>query len=275
MFLSLKTIKTVPLNENLEHRLFEFMNRDKISHFYDIYDLTYLREKTRTWVALSNNKLMGYMVEYDKRILTMRGNEKCITSLLKKTDLITPIFNIEPQHLTAVKGLYEPTEPPDKMTLGKITTFLTMKTTSDTFKPIIRHNVQQLKRDNAQALGKLFGAEPQRVRDLLRGIAFGIFKRNRLVSAAASPEILEDLAIIRGVQTAPEERNKGYSTSVCSALVQQLTKEGKDVMLYVSKDNPPALKVYKKIGFKETGHKFLSFMAQRKQNRPNKSPKTT
>ena len=253
------------MNENLEHRLFEFMNRDKISHFYDIYDLTYLREKTRTWVALSNNKLMGYMVEYDKRILTMRGDEKCITSLLKNTELPVPIFNIEPKHLTAVKRLFEPTEPPDKMTIGKITTFLTMKTSPDTFKPVIRHTVQELKRDNAKALGELFGAEPQRVQDLLRGLTFGIFKGSKLVSAAASPEMLEDLAIIRGVQTAPEERNKGYSTSVCSALVQQLIKQGKDAMLYVSKDNPPALEVYKKIGFKETGHKFLSFIAQREQ----------
>ena len=267
--MSRKSIQIIPLTEDVELRLFEFMNRDRISHFYDIYDLTYLREKTRTWVALSNNKLMGYMSEYDKRILTMRGNKKCTTSLLKNTDLTTAIFNIEPKHLTAVKRLFEPTEPPDKMTTGKITTFVTMKTNPDTFNPIIRHKVQELKRGNAQALGELLGAEPQRVQDLLRGPAFGIFKGNRLVSAATSPETLEDSAIIRGVQTAPEERNKGYSTSVCSALVQHLTKHHKDVMLYVSKDNPPALKVYKKIGFKETGHKFLSFIAQRKQKLPH------
>lgn len=254
----------MPLNKNLEQRLFEFLNRDKISHFYNIYDLTYLRDKTRTWVALSNNKLTGYMSEYDKRILTTRGNEKCATSLLKNTDLTTPLFNIEPKHLTAVRRLFEPAEPTDKMTVGKITTFLTMKTNPDIFKPIIQHNVQKLKRDNAEALGELFGAEPKRIEDLLRGLAFGIFKGNKLVSAATSPEMLEDLAIIRGVQTAQEERNKGYSTSVCSALVRQLIRQGKDVMLYVSKDNPPALKVYRKIGFKETGHKFLGFIAKRR-----------
>jgi len=150
------------------------------------------------------------------------------------------------------------------MTIGKITTFLTMKTTPETTKPIIKHRVQQLTRKNAQALAQLLGADTQRALDLLRGIGFGIFKDNKLVSAATSPEILEDLAIIRGVQTAPEERNKGYSTSVCSALVQKLQQQGKDVILYVSKDNPPAIKVYKKIGFKPTEHTFLSFIAQRK-----------
>jgi len=263
------------LNENIERGLFEFMNRDTISHFYAIYDLKHLREKAQAWVALSNNKIAGYLMEYDKRILATRGNEECIPSLLKNTDLTTPIFNIEPKHLTAVTKLFEPTEPPDKMTKGKITTFLTMKTTPQTSTPIIKHNVQKLTKENAQALAELLSADIQRAHDLLRGIGYGIFKRNRLVASALSPEILEDLAIIRGVHTAPDERGKGYATSVCSTLVQELIKQGKDIMLYVSKDNPPALKVYKKIGFKETGHKFLSFIAQRKQKPPIKSPKTT
>jgi len=275
VFLSLKPIKTAALNETIERHLFEFMNRDRISHFYTIYDLTRLREKTQTWVALSNNKVVGYSMEFEKRILTTRGNEKCIIPLLKNTDLTTPIFNIEPQHLAAATKLFEPTEPPDKMTIGTTTTFLTMKTTPKTSKPNIKHNVQQLTKEHAQALAKLLGVELQRADDLLRGIGFGIFKGNRLVASAVSPEILEDLAIIRGVHTASEERNKGYATSVCSALVQKLNEQGKDAMLYVSKDNPPALKVYKKIGFKETGHKFLSFIAQRKQKPPIKSPKTT
>lgn len=266
--MSPKTIKTTLLKENLELAAFEFMNRDRVSHFYDIYDLTRLRDRAQAHVALENNKLLGYMVEFDRRIITIRGNERCVLPLLKHTRLTAPIFNIEPRHLPAVKRLFEPTEPPDKMTIGKITTFLTMKTTAQTATPIIMRNVQQLTKENVQALAELLGADIQRAQDLLKGIGYGIFKRNKLVASAVSPEILEDLAIIRGVQTAPDERGKGYATSVCSALVQELTKQGKDVMLYVSKDNPPALKVYNKIGFKETGHKFLSFIAQRKRKSP-------
>jgi hypothetical protein len=263
-----EAIKTVPLNENIENCLFAFMNNDRISHFYDIYDLTHLKGKTRAWVALLDNKLVGYMFEYDRRIITMRGNEDCITPLLQYTDLTTPIFNIEPQHLAAVTKLFEPTKPPDKMTKGKITTFLTMKTTPNTLPPVIKHNVRKLTKEDAQALAELLGADIQRAHDMLRGIGYGIFKGNKLVASAASPEILGDLAIIRGVHTAVEERNKEYATSVCSALVQELNEQGKDVILYVSKDNPPALKVYKKIGFKPTGHKFLSFVAQRYRKRP-------
>jgi predicted GNAT family acetyltransferase len=36
------------------------------------------------------------------------------------------------------------------------------------------------------------------------------------------------------------------------------------VFLYVSKDNPATIKVYRKIGFKETGHIFLGLKAKKR-----------
>lgn len=257
-------ITTVALTPNVESRLFEFLNRDRLSHFFTIYDLYHLRDKTQTWVALANNKIVGYMIEYDKRILQLRGQQTCAIPLLKNSDLTTPLFNIEPKHLAAVRGLYKPIEPADKETAGLVTTFILMTTTPHTFTPVIRHEVQELKKRNTLELGELFGAEPKRTRDLLKGVAFGVFKGKKLVSCAASPDMLEDLAIIRGVQTAPEERGQGYATSACSALVQRLHKMGREAFLYVSKDNSSALRVYEKIGFKETGHVLLGFLAKPK-----------
>jgi len=93
---------------------------------------------------------------------------------------------------------------------------------------------------------------------------FGVFEGGRLISYAASPDMLEDLAIVRGVYTSPERRNKGYSKSVCSVLVERLIREGRDVFLYVSKDNAAAIRVYTEIGFRPTGHVFLGFWAERK-----------
>ncbi len=257
-------ITTVPLNPNIENRLIEFMNQDRLSHFFTIYDLQYMRDKTQIWVAISNNKIIGYMIEYNKRILHLRGQQRCVIPLLNNSSLTMPQFNIEPKHLSVVRGLFKPIEPADRVTDGLVTSFITMKTTPETFTPVIRHKVQELKKRNAGELGELFGAEPKRTQDLLKGVAFGIFKGSRLVSCAASPDILEDLAIIRGVQTAPDQRNKGYATSACSALVQRLHQMGKEAFLYVSKDNHSAIRVYKKIGFTETRRVFLGFLAKPK-----------
>jgi len=261
----LKATAVVPLDKAVESQLFEFMNEDRVSHFYALYDLRHLRDRTQVWVALADRAIIGYLMEFDRRILYMRGEAECAVSLLKKSDLFEALFNIEQRHLSAVKRLYKLKEPADKMTKGPITTFLTMKVTSETFTPIIKRSVQKLEKKDAQALADLLSIESQAALNFFRGFAFGVFHGNKLVSYAASPEMLEDLAIVRGVFTAPEERNKGCSTSVCSALARRLLQEGRDVMLYVSKDNPSAIKVYRKIGFRDIGHRQLGFWAKKRR----------
>ena len=216
------------------------------------------------WLALSADNIAGYLLEYDKRILCARGPTECVIPLLRNSTLTEAMLNIEPRHLSEVKKTFEPVEPADKATVGRITTFLVMKATRDCFKPKLRHEVRELKGESAQELAGLLGVQLEQAADLLKGFAYGMFKRKRLVSYAASPEFLEDLAIVRGVFTAMDERGKGCSKSVCSALVRRLLDEGKEVMLYVSKDNEAALNVYREVGFKETGHRFLGFTARRK-----------
>jgi ribosomal protein S18 acetylase RimI-like enzyme len=240
------------------------MNQDRISHFYPIYDILHMPEKTRTWLALSGNDLGGYLVEFDKRILCLRGEADAAPRLLKQNDLDSALFNIEPSHLPAVESLFEPVAPVDKMTIGKISTFTPMLVTREYFEPAARHKVRELAKEDVQLVVGLLGIDNQTALELVSNYAFGIFKRGRLVSFAASPNMIDNLAIVRGVFTAAEERNKGYSKSVCSALVDRLLRSSKDVFLYVSKDNAAAMKVYRSLGFRATGHVVLSFWAQRK-----------
>jgi len=264
MIESMENIEVAALTKRLEKSLLEFMNRDRISHFFSIYDLEHFRNKTSVWLTLSADSVVGYLLEYDRRILCIRGPRECVPLLLGNSGLTEAMLNIEARQLSAVKKMFEPIDPADKMTVGKITTFVVMKAARDTFKPVLLREVRELKRESATELAGLLGVKLEQALDLLRGFAFGLLKRGKLVSYAASPEILEDLAIVRGVFTAPSERGKGYSKAVCSALVSRLLDEGKEVMLYVSKDNAAALSVYRSVGFGETGHRFLGFTARRK-----------
>ena len=252
------------LTKKHEKVLLEFMNLDRISHFFSIHDLAYHRNKTRVWLELPANEIVGYLLQYDRHILCLRGPENCVAPLLGKTKLREAILNVEAHQLPAVKRFYRPIEPADKMTVGKVTTFVVMKVTSSSFRPAMHHEVRELKNESVAELAGLLGASQQLALDLLRGFAFGLYESEKLVSYAASPEFLEDLAIVRGVFTAPDKRGKGYSKVVCSALVSKLLGEGKEVMLYVSKDNAAALSVYRSLGFRETGHRFLGFTARRK-----------
>jgi GNAT superfamily N-acetyltransferase len=240
------------------------MNQDRIRHFWGIYDLQHMKEKVHTWIALSGENISGYLMDIDRRIIHMRGIADCTTLLLEAADSHSFLFNIEPAHIDGVKESYKHFKPTDATSKGKVTTFLSMKTNANEFKPRKARNVQELGREDAEEVGNLLNREPDRIKDLLKGLSYGLYEQRQLVAFAAAPEILEDLAIIRGVYTLPNLRGKGYATEVCSAVTAKLLEQGKTVFLYVSRDNHPALRVYGKLGFSETGHVFLSFSAERK-----------
>jgi hypothetical protein len=196
---TLENPEIVVLTKRHEKPLLEFMNRDRISHFFSIYDLEHFKNKTSVWFALSADDIVGYLLEYDKCILCMRGSRECVPLLLGKSSLTEAMLNIEARQLSAVKKMFEPIDPADKMTVGKITTFVVMKATRDAFNPVLLHEVRELRRESATELAGLLGVKLEQALDLLKGFAFGLYKSEKLVSYAASPEILEDLAIVRGV----------------------------------------------------------------------------
>ena len=256
------TVKT--LSREYEEKLFELMNQDRIRHFWGIYDTQHMKEQVQTWIAISKGKISGYLMEIDKRILHVRGSAECATRLLESTDLPRPLFNIEPSHLSGVESLYEHFRPTDATSKGEVTTYFSMKVNANDFKPVKLVNIREIGKEDVEAVGNLLCREPDRVKDLLKELSYGLYEHGQLAAFAAAPEILEDLAIIRGVYTKPNLRRKGYATSVCSAVVSRLIEQGKEAILYVSKENQPALGVYKKLGFNETGHVFLSFHAEKK-----------
>lgn len=54
---------------------------------------------------------------------------------------------------------------------------------------------------------------------------------------------------IGGVYTKPEFRNIGVSTHIMKVLLNEIHMSGRKAVLYVKKDNKPALSLYRKLGF--------------------------
>jgi GNAT superfamily N-acetyltransferase len=259
-------IQAVPL-EDMDERLFlNYLNKDRIRHIFTLCDLKNMREKTRVWVALRNTEVTGYIFEYDRRIVHTHGDPKNLLELLSKIDLDEPVLVIQPNHLKVVKKVFEPFEHLDPLSKGKITTFLVMKANSATFTPTIKHEVKKLRTEDLIEASKSLGEELKNLvqNAINRGFAYGGYENGLLVSCATVSEHLEDVALIRGVFTVPSMRGQGLSTSVCSVLVEELIRLGKTPMLWVSKDNLPALKLYVKLGFIQIGIVLKCFKAKRK-----------
>jgi len=73
----------------------------------------------------------------------------------------------------------------------------------------------------------------------------------KYVSTVASTAENSKSAMLVGVCTAPEYRNRGYVTAIMSEMLQDLFKEKESVCLFY--DNPKAGNIYKRSGFVDIG----------------------
>ncbi|WBW95565.1 GNAT family N-acetyltransferase [Oceanirhabdus sp. W0125-5] len=88
---------------------------------------------------------------------------------------------------------------------------------------------------------------------------FGIYDDGKLISFAGIHAYSEEfeVAAVAHVTTHPDYRKRGYGEKVVKALTNSLKNKIKFIGLNVKVDNLPAIKCYKKLGFKKYG-KFVA-----------------
>jgi hypothetical protein len=257
--------KVVPLKKGNEEQFLDALRKDEILHIFTIYDLKHARGKTQVWMVLRNDKLRGYLFEYDNRIVHTHGTAGSIEKLLGYVKLDELVLVIEPHHLSAIKRTFNPVEPTDAASKGVITKYLIMKLNPDNFKPLIHHRVKRLGKEDTGEAGRSLGEEyAKRVEGTVQnGMVYGAYEDRTLASVAMVPEITDRIAFIRGVLTVASLRNRGLATSAVSALTEEIISMGKEAVLWVAEDNFPARRVYERMGFESTKYSLLGFKARR------------
>ncbi len=272
----------VPLDSGREKLLLNFLSRDPICNLFALLDLKVSRDRTKIWLALEDEEIIGYLLEHDNRILSLRGAEKCAAGLLQMSALTGPELNVEPANIPAANSVFEPVEPVGT-SRGRINAITAMKVSKKRFKPFDKCGAKKLGADEFGPLGDLFERfyaemalgpiSREQVGAILNrctqhGATYGIHENGGLVSFASGTHALEGLAHLSPVYTLPESRRKGYATTACSALTEDLLGSDEMVMLFVSERNVPALKVYAKIGFRRTGHAFITYRGRKLPPQP-------
>ena len=82
----------------------------------------------------------------------------------------------------------------------------------------------------------------------------------RIVAGASTSAEIPTAAMIGGVWTAPDMRNRGYSSAVVAALTRDLLEEQRRPYLFYLVDNAPAAHVYTKIGFRIVGPWSIAYL---------------
>jgi len=110
------------------------------------------------------------------------------------------------------------------------------------------------------------GISEERAREILvKRRYYGCFNEDVLVSYACSYFKTPEVWVIGDVFTHPDHRGRGYAKIVTSAITRDAVSSGAKALLHVRSDNKPALKVYRRLGYKEVREQYWLIYTPRRE----------
>ena len=154
-----------------------------------------------------------------------------------------------PSHLAALESAYRLRNP---------RTMLRMHVTRDRFRPVDGPTFR-LRPTHVGVLNQLYrsdgGTGSYGPRHLAEGCYHGVREGRRLLAVAGTHSVGPGagIAVVGNVYTHPSARGRGLATRVTSAVTASLLENHRDVVLSVDATNAPALRAYRRLGYRAAG----------------------
>jgi len=243
-------LKVVSVVDGYEQTFWDYVNRDPLNYCFFIFDWRQNRDKTRILLAMEGKKVEGSMLVYCDYIVQLRGSRETVKLLLDRLSLTSVELQapLDCEDLVLVKFRPKIREEMILMRLRRgeerirITTVPTKLGAEDV------EEIADLMRTADPGWWGEVTAE--RIRSRI-GDAFwlGIKQDGRIVSVGAT-RLTDFGSNIHVAATKEQHRNRGYATSIVSALVKEILKTSSIALIHVISDNAPAIRAYSKVGFK-------------------------
>jgi ribosomal protein S18 acetylase RimI-like enzyme len=229
----------------------QFLDQDRLFAAYAVADLDPSEfERTRWGIAFDDRAPVSVVLEYrgiSPQPLFAMGDPAGVAAILG--DVIRPrvaYLGSKPDVVPAVRQHYrvEAAAPMVRMAVDR-----------KAFRPVVGDAVR-LDQADARHLNRLYELGltsylPEGA--VAAGIYYGVRRGTRLIAAAGTHVISPTygLAAVGNVYTSREHRGEGLAKVVTSAVTAELFRTVDTVVLNVRADNPPALAVYRSLGYRE------------------------
>jgi len=245
-------LRMVNLNDGLENFFWDFVNRDPLDFYFFIFDRKFKREQTQIFMALDETDLVaGLMVVYNGCIVQVRGSREAVWLLLERLDVEEAGVQVPLNCKDVVVDRFPVFEHKTTPIL------LFLKRGEENVKVTI--TPEKLCADDADEIAKIMHeAYPEfwsviTAEGIMETFAeafwVGIRREGKLAAfgkAVSTPPV----SYVAQIATLEDYRNRGYATSILSALLKELLASSSTAFIYVLSDNTTAMHVYSKVGFK-------------------------
>ena len=260
-------MEVVSLNQSLEPRFWKHVNKDVPHYFFFALDWKHNKNDTKILLALKKNRIDGMMLIFNERIVQLRGSRESAKALLERLVLEKVELQALKQHEKFVLEKYKPTWSHELMLMmlskGEerlhISHPIVMLDTS-----YAEQIADMMRRVNPESWGET--NKEQIVEGMNSTIWIGIKMNEELVSIGRV-RLAENVGHIPTVATHEAYRNKGYATSIVSCQVKLILEKMSIAIIYVLSDNPSAMRVYRKVGFKPY-RKYFFMRGERRGKKP-------
>ena len=254
-------MEIVSLAHELEPKFWDHVKQDIPHYYFFAFDWKYNRDDTEILLALEEERIDGMMLVYNKRIVQLRGSNEAAEVLLEKLHLDKIEIQSPKEHKQRILKKYKPT-------LRQSHEMLLMVVHKGEEELHTSHPTVELDATHSENIAAIMrDADPDYWGDvtgerILEGMNkganwFGI-KVNEGVISISMSRLTEWAGLIGVVATQEEYRNRGYATSIVAGLVKEIFRRRSRAMIYVLADNPPAIRAYRKVGFRP--YKIYFFM---------------
>jgi ribosomal protein S18 acetylase RimI-like enzyme len=255
-------MKIVSLDSTLEPVFWDYANQDVPHHYFFILDWKYSKDSTKILLALKQNRIHGMMLIYRQRIVQIRGALEAAKTLLEYLDLEKVEIQSLMEHKPMVLRKYTPS-------IDHELTLMTLQKGKETL--YIRHPVIKLGVAEAEEIASIMRQADREwwgettaqhiteglVERMSERLWLGIKANGKLVSIG-NTRLTDWGSNIGVIATHEAYRNKGYATSIVSALVKEILQKSNLALIHVLSSNLPAIRVYGKVGFNPYRRYFLA-----------------
>jgi len=242
----------VTLDDDLEGLFWAHVNRDPLDFHFFIYDWKFKRAQTNIFLALDkHDSVAGLMVIYNGCIVQVRGTREAVRLLLDGLnveevavqapldceDIVVEKFPVVEQKATVMLLSLEKGEENVKVT-----------TKPETLGVEDADEIAELMREAYPEFWNVITAEGI-AETFAEAFWVGVRRERKLVAfgkAVSSPPVSH----VAWIATREAYRNRGYASSILSALLKMLFESSSTAFIYVLSDNALAMQVYSRVGFK-------------------------
>ena len=232
--------------------LHRFLGRDRVFAAYAIADTDDSEfERTRFGIAFDDGEPVAVVMEYrgiSPQPVFAMGESEGISAILR--DVVRPRIAYLGAKQAAFRGVRQ------HYRLDAPAPMLRMVVERDTFQPVVGDAVR-LDQGDTGHLNRLYQLGfnaylPDQA--VAAGVYYGVRRGTRLIAAAGTHVVSPQwgIAAVGNVYTHREYRGHGLAKVVTSAVTADLLRQCDTVVLNVRSDNPPALGVYRALGYR--GH---------------------